>query len=81
MTPDDRRFVLANAIEMPRMLDEVLADLDYEPVEYPWTDDQDPAHAVRVAAGLAGGAKIGADWPLPDTTVVEGAIPLRARPA
>jgi Xaa-Pro dipeptidase len=78
VTPDGRRFVLANAIEMPRMLDEVLAGLDYEPVEYPWTDDQDPAHAVRVAAGLAGGAKIGADWPLPDTTVVEGAI-ARAR--
>jgi antitoxin VapB len=64
---------------MPRMLDEVLAGLEYEPVEYAWTDDQDPAHAVRMAKRVAGeGAAIGADWPLPDVTVVEGAL-ARAR--
>jgi len=78
VTAQGRRFVLANAIEMPRMLDEVLAGLDYEPVEYPWTDDQDPAHAVKTAKGLVGGATLGADWPLPDVTAVEGAI-TRAR--
>jgi antitoxin VapB len=71
----DRRFVLANAIEMPRMLDEVLSGLDYEPIEYPWTDDQDPARAVNAAKSLVGGdARLGADWPLPDVTVVEGAV-------
>jgi hypothetical protein len=47
VTSDGRRLVLANAIEMPRMLDEVLAGLDFEPVEYAWVDDQDPAYAVR----------------------------------
>jgi antitoxin VapB len=78
VTADGRRFVLANAIEMPRMLDEVLTGLDYEPVEYPLTDDQTPAQEVHVAASLAGGAKIGADWPLPAATIVEGAI-ARAR--
>jgi Xaa-Pro aminopeptidase len=72
---DGRRFVLANAIEMPRLHDETLAGLDYEPVEYPWTDDQDPAHAVRTAKSLlTADARIGADWPLPDVTVVEGAL-------
>lgn len=75
VTADGRRFVLANAIEMPRMLDEVLAGLDYQPIEYPWTDDQDPAHAVDVAtAAIGGSAKLGADWPLPGTLGVEGAI-------
>lgn len=75
VTADGRRFVLANAIEMPRLVDEVLAGLDYEPIEFPWTDDQDPSHAVRSAQSLLpDGARIGADWPLPGVTVVEPAI-------
>ncbi len=79
VTANGRRYVLANAIEMPRMLDEVLAGLDYAPIEYPWVDDQDPAQAVRAARGvLADGATIGADWPLPDTTGLEPRI-MRAR--
>jgi Xaa-Pro dipeptidase len=73
---DGRRYVLGNAIEMPRLLDEVLAGLDYEPIDYPWTDDQDPGFAVRTARGVLGGAAapIAADWPLPDTTPIEGAL-------
>ena len=75
VTADGRRFVLANAIEMPRLVDEVLAGLDYEPIEFPWTDDQDPSHAVRSAQSLLpDGARIGADWQLPGVTVVEPAI-------
>lgn len=75
VTADGRRFVLANAIEMPRLLAEALAGLDYEPVEYPWTDDQDPGFAVRAALQIVGEtATLGADWPLPGTTVVEAAV-------
>jgi len=75
VTSDARRFVLANAIEMPRMLDEVLAGLEYEPIEYPWTEDQDPAHAVKTAKSAIGGdARLGADWPLPDVSAIESAI-------
>jgi Xaa-Pro aminopeptidase len=75
-TADGRRRVLANAIEMPRMLDEVLAGLDFEPVEYPWTDDQDPGFAVATAKKAIGRSdvSIGADWPLPETLSIEGAI-------
>src|SRR4051794_19914610 len=47
VTADGRRLVLANAIEMPRMRDEVLAGLPFDPIEYPWADDQDPSHAVN----------------------------------
>lgn len=72
VTAGGRRYVLANAIEMPRMLDEVVAGLDYTPVEYPWTDDQDPGRAVRAAAAVTGtDAALGADWPLPDTKGIE----------
>jgi Xaa-Pro dipeptidase len=72
---DGRRFVLANAIEMPRLLDEELAGLDYGPIEYPWTDDQNPARAVRAARSVLGeAAPLGADWPLPETTPLEPAL-------
>jgi antitoxin VapB len=95
VTAEGRRFVLANSIEMPRMLDEVLAGLDYEPIEYPWTENNDPAHAVKTAKAIVGDTRagagdagpgrsinghafIGADWPMPDVTVVEASI-ARAR--
>lgn len=78
VTADGRRFVLANAIEMARMRDEVLAGLDYTPIEYAWTEDQDPAHAVRLARDLAGSGPLAADWPLPDTKPVEPLL-MRAR--
>lgn len=75
VTADGRRFVLANTIEMPRLLGEALAGLDYEPVEYPWPEDQDPSRAIAAArALLGGGAAIGADWPLPGTTPVEAGL-------
>jgi hypothetical protein len=71
---DGRRFVLANAIEMPRLLDEELAGLDYEPVEYPWTEDQDPSRAVRAARGVLGEGALGATGRCPDTTGMEPAL-------
>ncbi len=81
ITADNRRYLLANAIEMPRLLDEVLAGLGFEPVEYPWTDDQRAAFAVQTARRLlSGDARIGADWPLPDTSPMEPTIArVRAR--
>src|SRR6476620_9799358 len=58
---DGRRFVLANAIEMPRLLEEELIGLDYPPIEYPWTEDQDPSRAVRAACSVLGdGVPLGA---------------------
>ena len=78
---DGRRFALANAIEMPRVIDEMLAGLDYAPIEYAWTDDQDAGFAVAAAhRALGDGASLGlaADWPLPDTKGVEPAL-MRAR--
>jgi antitoxin VapB len=79
VTAGGRRYVLANAIEMPRMLDEVLAGLDYAPIEYPWIDDQDAGCAVRAARGvMRDGAALAADWPLPDAASIEPAL-MRAR--
>src|SRR5262249_36030834 len=75
VTADGRRFVLANAIEMPRLTTEALDGLEYEPIEYPWADDQDPPYAVDVArATLGSGASLAAHCPLPGVTPVETAL-------
>lgn len=40
---DGKKFVLANNIEMPRILSEEISSLDFEPVEYVWqTEKADP---------------------------------------
>ena len=78
---DGRRFVVANAIEMPRLRSEALAGLDFAPVEYPWADDQaNPAAAAGYARAVtAGAAPLAADWPVArDALVVETAL-MRAR--
>lgn len=76
---DGRRFVLANAIEMPRLLAEELEGQGYQPIEFPWIDERaDPAFTVTLARQLLGHSAIAADWPLPGAQVIEGAI-ARAR--
>jgi len=70
---DGRVSILANAIEMPRLVGEELADLAFTPVEYPWADDHAaPDTLVRLSKEVLGAdARIGADWPLAGATVVD----------
>ena len=72
VTATGRRFVIANTIEMPRLLAEELdEDGGWEPVEYPWTEEHaHPETVARLAQRAAGGDRIGADWP------VAGAVPI-----
>ena len=37
---DGKRFVLANNIEMPRILSEEVSEADFEPVEFSWEDEK-----------------------------------------
>ncbi len=61
-----RRYALANAIEMPRLADEVLAGLDFEPIEFAWVDERaNPAFLVQRATALLSGP-IGCDAVLGD---------------
>ena len=69
---DGRRFVIANAIEMPRLLAEELEAADWEPIEYPWTDEHaHPDTLARLARSVSSGAAVGADWALPDVTPMD----------
>lgn len=74
---DGKRFVLANRIEMPRLLAEELAESDFEPIEFSWEEEKSsaPFPATRAAALLDHGTLLGSDLPWgADERTVEGAI-------
>jgi antitoxin VapB len=79
ITADGRRLIVANTIELPRLLQEALVDIPCEPVEYPWVDDhRDPGTLLRLARKITTSADIGADWPLDGAVRVDAEI-VRAR--
>ena len=70
-----RRFVIASTIESPRAMDEMVAGLDFELIEYPWTEDRaDPALPFRLAAKACGSSAVAADTQTSAAQHVEGAI-------
>ena len=76
---DGRRFVIANAIEMPRLLAEALVGGGWEPLEYPWAEEHArPAligeMASRTVAPDSPHANVGADWPLAGATLIDAAV-------
>jgi Xaa-Pro dipeptidase len=74
---DGKCFVLANGIEMPRLLAEELSEGDFEPVEFAWEDEQaSPAFLVDKALDLLGqGVLLGSDLPLnSNTRTIKAAI-------
>ena len=79
VTADGRRFVIANAIEMPRLLAEEVAGEAWEAVEYPWTEEHAaPETVARLARQAAGGGQVGADWPIAGAVAIDRPI-TRAR--
>lgn len=75
-----RRYVLANVIEMPRLMEEEVAGQGYEPVELAWEDERaSPSLLVDTARRLVGGSDpIGSDLPLPSAAGAEARL-TRAR--
>jgi Xaa-Pro aminopeptidase len=73
---DGGRFIVANAIEMPRLAGEELTGLGFEPIEYPWAEEHAIADTVvrQARRVLGAGAVIGADWPMAGATVVDREI-------
>jgi Xaa-Pro aminopeptidase len=77
---DGKRFVLANKIEMTRIMTEELKDEDYEPLEFGWEDEKaNPALIPTLARSvMTGEMPLGCDLPLGNVPVIEGTI-ARAR--
>jgi Xaa-Pro aminopeptidase len=74
---DGKRYVLANRIEMPRLLGEVLANEDFEPIEFAWEEEKAlPSLLETRARGLLSqGAMLGSDIGIgPEVVMVEPAL-------
>jgi antitoxin VapB len=74
---DGKRFALANRIEMPRLVDEVLNGQNYESIEFGWEDEKaNPAMVVERARSLLGSnRRVGSDLPVGGSDkVVESAL-------
>ena len=64
VTADGRRYLLANTIESRRLASEVLDDLDFAVLDFPWERErEDPALVFRIAAETAGSDALGSDAP------------------
>ncbi len=76
VTRDGRRYVLANNIEMSRMLAEELSADDFEPVEFTWQAEKGSGNIVlNIARDLVGGSRIATDIVLSsDAAPIEGKI-------
>jgi Xaa-Pro aminopeptidase len=89
VTDDGRRYLVADTIEMPRLRDEALAGLGFEPLEYPWTDGQaNPAAQLELATRVLRGVRtaVGCDIPMPGAALLaqetaDARVPLTAAEA
>jgi Xaa-Pro dipeptidase len=74
---DGKKFVLANRIEMPRLLAEEMSEVDFEPVEFSWEEEkEDPEFLLKLARSLLTSAMpLGSDLQMSaDCECIEGAI-------
>ena len=73
---DGKRFVLANKIEMARIITEELDGQNYEPVDFGWEEEKANPALIRELARSVMNEKmlLGCDLPLGDARVIEGII-------
>lgn len=76
VTSAGKRFLLANKVEMPRMLDEQISANDFEPVEFGWQDEKTSSKfVIGRAIDLAGSAQIATDIAIDASfPAIEGSI-------
>ncbi len=72
VTAEGKRYYFTTENEAPRLHDEEFGSLDFEPVLFPWYDDDTIASALKLAGG-----PLGSDTPGPGLTPVN-LYPLRA---
>ena len=68
-----KRYVIANNIEMPRLLSEELPAEEFEPIEITWQSEKDPGSVLTAARSVSNG-DIGCDVGFPETRWIEPSI-------
>jgi antitoxin VapB len=72
---DARRYVIANNIEMPRLMNEELPEsAEFEPIEITWQEEKDPEAVLNAARSAPPAADLGCDIGFPETRLIEPSI-------
>ena len=77
VTAVGKRYLLADNIEMPRLLAEEVSTADFEPVKYSWQDEKSSGDFVtgKAASLLAKGSELTTDIPIDGRTrAIEGLL-------
>jgi Xaa-Pro aminopeptidase len=75
VTRSGDRYVIANNIEMPRLVAEELPEgSDFEPIEITWQAEKDPQAVLKSARSVSAGGDFGCDIGFPETRWIEPSI-------
>jgi antitoxin VapB len=74
ITANGKRYVIANNIEMPRLLSEEISESEFQPIEVSWVAERDPQTILNAARSTAGANAIGCDIGFPETRWIEPSI-------
>src|SRR5690348_15118728 len=74
VTRTGKRSVIANNIEIDRLLTEEIPPSSFERSEVTWQEEKDPQTILNAARSIAGGDKLGCDIGFPDTRWIEPSI-------
>ncbi len=74
ITAKGKRYVIANSIELGRLLAEELSGEDFEPIEIGWQAEKDPEVVIKAAKRAAVAGELGCDIGFPETRWVEPSI-------
>jgi Xaa-Pro dipeptidase len=73
VTKDGKRYLIANNIEMSRLLAEEMSGLSFVPIEITWQAEKDPQSVLGAARSVVGG-DLGCDIGFPETRWIEPSI-------
>jgi antitoxin VapB len=74
VTASGGRYLIANNIEMPRLLSEEILESEFQPIEVSWVSERDPQTVLNAARSVAIGSDFGCDIGFPETRWIEPLI-------
>jgi Xaa-Pro dipeptidase len=74
VTRSGERYVIANNIEMPRLLTEQISEYDFNPIEVTWQAEKDPHTILNAAKSVTNGSTFGCDVGFSETSFIEPLI-------